>query len=428
MKGNTANFSLQCSLREFIFLFWENEEQHVDFLSTKLMETEIVITKWDHDKAATNVLKSASRTVSVMHPLPIQLPWLPLHIQNRCHQTIKYTNQNSSSLTIVERSAINGIPFVQPYLICTWNITEHLSSSLTPFLSISTNVEFDYDMYTLLQSQVEYWSNSAMHIYFTEWEPHANAILNVRRQQNLHSLVSAVEDRGTILRRFWPPGSASQGVGDDDLITSDDFGDTWRSSGGVPADKDNAVEQMSSGRKESPNSQQSEAEVLMQRPARATFASSAHTFLECIMGIVFKIFSSLVAAHQSRVVDSDEHDQRARQISSRGSSDSDNLREETENARMLSAQRPFLSNKASTSDKSAAGGASKDEKKRRIRGHKSAVSVSAPTPEALKNPLNGLMCSLDIANLLKLPKPGKRPSIAQVPAGGMSGSITIAPV
>ena len=53
------------------------------------------------------------RSVSAWHPLPIQLPWLPLLIRNKCVQTISFDHA-TDRLMIVERSAVNGIPFVEP--------------------------------------------------------------------------------------------------------------------------------------------------------------------------------------------------------------------------------------------------------------------------------------------------------------------------
>ena len=237
--ANLANFSLECGLDEFLHLFWECEPQHIDFLTGKLKETGIVITPWVQtaEGGATTdegqQQSSFARSVSVLHPLPIQLPWLPLHIQNKCVQKVAHVPASQPrQVVVVERSAVNGIPFVQPYLIVAWSVIERRSGSTSGIdsacVDVEVNISYEYDAYTLLQSQVEFWAGSAMEFYFSEWVPHAQQILQARRANNVLGMGEG-DDNGILLRTFMSSAAAEEEV--DAIDAGDEEGATWRDAG-----------------------------------------------------------------------------------------------------------------------------------------------------------------------------------------------------
>lgn len=125
--NHLAKMVLACTLEEFLALFWEDEAQHVRFLENEIKETNISITPFVRVpgvEGGGDVSKvQMQRTVSVHHPLPIQLPWLPLVIQNACLQTISF-DRATGEVRIYERSCVSAIPFCEPIVTAAWLLTE----------------------------------------------------------------------------------------------------------------------------------------------------------------------------------------------------------------------------------------------------------------------------------------------------------------
>ena len=122
--NHLAKFTLACTLQEFLMLFWEDEAQHVKFLETEINETNINITPYaciEGQQQSDTV--DMQRTVSVCHPLPIQLPWLPLTIQNACAQTVSF-DKATGEVRIFERSRVSAIPFCEPVVTASWRLVE----------------------------------------------------------------------------------------------------------------------------------------------------------------------------------------------------------------------------------------------------------------------------------------------------------------
>ena len=500
-KGNLANFTLPCGMSAFLRLFWEAQPQHVDFLTTKLNETGIVMTPWEPKTAGADVSAGAvalGRSVSVLHPLPIQLPWLPLHIQNRCDQRVSYNVKTQPhQLTIVERSAVNGIPFVQPYVICTWTIMERQGddddtavngggggggSGATdePWLSVSCNLQFEYDAFTLLQSQVEFWATSAMEIYFREWVPHAQAILAGLCTGGDEG-GRAEDAAGELLQAFWPRGApkstwapdhppriepgAGAGAGARPGAGGDD-GDTWRVAGGVGGgEEDDADDQGRLGQKNEANESKEEVEEAKEQEGEAgdddsglrrSGGGAAGAPSTGLVGLAHKLLSALgsgAGTAQASVPPSSAAAAATPVSSPTPPRDQETplpppsapavaetaeelaLRRVTEDARKLSAQRPFkggsvlgtvtaergdpvtgvwtagggAAGASRGGSRSAEAGERRREAKRQNAHVRKAHTPEASVPPGVAAPFS---CAIDFEKLFSLPR---RPTIAAAP-------------
>lgn len=396
------DFGLKCDLQTFVRLYWEGEEQHVDFLTTKLGETGIEITKW---KMADRGWPT--REVKALHPLPIQLPWLPLHITNRCKQTLTFTAAKPNELKVVERSAVNGIPFVQPYLIVTWTIIA--KQEPTASLDITVDIAFEYDVYTLLKSQVEFFATAAMIKYFDEWVPHATSLIPLNAAD-----AGADEEQGPIVRVFWPRTAAAAAAGGDVAVSAGAgtcAGAASSSSSTSPLRKVvSAKEIMKPTSPQPPGAAEAEE-------AAATTDIKRVDLLEGVYNFVLRLGfgqKTKVEVDDDEVDDGDETP----------ATPSAPLGKETiDNAQKLSSTRPFKGrvlspdNLASDSmDSVAAGGAeshsmspAEREKRRAARRRNKSVQRKGHTPETTGS--SGFACVLP--NLKELFPPPRRPSISE---------------
>ena len=117
------------------------------------------------------------RTVGVSHPLPIQLPWLPLSIKNSCHQTISY-DASTRETKIRERSKVSTIPFCEPIVEATWRIKEEAG----PRLVCEVTLSWECEVFFVLQGQIDYYSKLARTPFYQLWKRHAaSGIEEVRR-------------------------------------------------------------------------------------------------------------------------------------------------------------------------------------------------------------------------------------------------------
>lgn len=372
-------FQLDCDLQTFVRLYWEGEEQHVDFLSTKLGETGIEITKWKM-----SVERSPSREVKALHPLPIQLPWLPLHITNRCQQTLNFSATRPNELRVVERSAVNGIPFVQPYLIVTWTIL--FKKEPTASLDITVDIAFEYDVYTLLKSQVEFFATAAMIKYFDEWVPHAAALLPFNAAGN---------ELGPIARVFWPHDG--------------DVGEVSTHPHPLPPRKVVSAKEI----KKPPSSPPSPP------PPEAAAESKRTDLLVGVFNYVNRLGFGKMAAVDNAEDDEDDDEDETPALASAP------LGKETiDDAQKLSTTRPFKGrvlspdNLASDSTDSAVAGGTNSmspaerEKRRAARRRNKSVQRKGHTPDTTG--ISGFTCIL--SNLKELfPPRNQRPSISEPP-------------
>ena len=265
--NHLAKFTLDCTLQEFLLLFWEDEEQHVRFLEEKIFENNIHITPWLPLEAAvpdtaskeakteaegdspptTNPDPAApaclQRTVSVCHPLPIQLPWLPLVVQNACRQRISYGKANPREIRIFERSKVSAIPFCEPIVTASWVVTEE-DECVVCEVTLSWECEGSHKLnpdpnlgpshsslppptriliyfpppppppphtwravFWALQGQIEYYSRLAMGHFYEQWTPHAAAIIERRRRiGSIGSIGVGLQEGewgGALVSQFW---------------------------------------------------------------------------------------------------------------------------------------------------------------------------------------------------------------------------------
>lgn len=209
--SHCGSFNLPCDLREFIFLFWEDEQQHVDFLERAMNETNINISPWSlgerEEKSEVNgnswlggtffddtdntvVVKdnddqdkdkvSLWRTVEVDHPLPVldYLPWIPASVKNNCKQTITYHSQSPNRLTVEERSVVTAIPWVTPIIAAIWTVEQREDGTL----DCSIELSFSDCNVIFIQPLIELYAQSGLQAYFAAWQPHAASIISKRRE------------------------------------------------------------------------------------------------------------------------------------------------------------------------------------------------------------------------------------------------------
>ena len=76
-----GKYSLSISLKNYVALFWESD--FVGRLNTdKLQEVDVTLTPWEEASSnRSGVTLLFKRLMKSAHPLPVQLPWLPLFVQ-----------------------------------------------------------------------------------------------------------------------------------------------------------------------------------------------------------------------------------------------------------------------------------------------------------------------------------------------------------
>jgi len=197
--SSATNFRLPCSLREFVELFWDDANQHIAFLQVAVRESNIDISPWSlssiaegGDGASIPML----RTVAVDHPLPIieWLPWVPSSVRNTCYQSV--TQKSAHRIEIVERSVVKALPIVEPVILCTWVVEQTEDAHV----DIRVDLSFSDCNVVLLQGLIEYHATAGLKGYFADWEPHANTVIQKKREGT--SEISS--EGGLLVRHLWP--------------------------------------------------------------------------------------------------------------------------------------------------------------------------------------------------------------------------------
>lgn len=324
-----AKFGMLCDQREFVHLYWDDEPQHVTFLTDCMKEGGIDITPWVAlGDAGSGPSLTMQRSVSAWHPLPIQLPWLPLMIRNKCVQTVSY-NRQTNLLHIIERSAVNGIPFVQPYVIATWTIAERAATGQgagSKQLDIHVGLSWEYDVYSFLAGQVEFYSRGAMDAYFKAWLPHADSLLVARRKAGGDVVPQSSGAQGALVKAMWAPWSAGDQAG---AAAAEDE-ETWRSS------EDQAGEMEAAASSPVPVA----AEGARAAPPSLSVFMSVMAFLRKLLEAVLRLISSFALALPSSQQDEPEAEP---ELEPEGSDAAEEvlLRESALEALRLSRARPF---------------------------------------------------------------------------------------
>jgi hypothetical protein len=206
MSTVVGKFTLpDITLAQFVILFWEGD-YIPNFDHRKKGEVNCVLSPWrrsdDDDKV--NSRAGFTRDKKANFPIPMKLPWLPdfaeliasHHIRDNVEVLESDVNEDSeqdadphagrrSSISIVERTKIVGIPWVDPTIVLTWTVIE-VCSPLSTECSIDVTVElsFEYGYYSLIQSMVEMNTISEMHGHYQIWHEEALAYLNSRKGQS----------------------------------------------------------------------------------------------------------------------------------------------------------------------------------------------------------------------------------------------------
>jgi hypothetical protein len=104
--NNLTEIDIDVSLKKFLEIAWEKGDFLKVFLEVEQHEQEVNITDWKDISVSLNTVKY-ERIVSSLHPLPLQLPWLPLSIKSSNVQTMEY-DSIKNLLRIKELSTIKG--------------------------------------------------------------------------------------------------------------------------------------------------------------------------------------------------------------------------------------------------------------------------------------------------------------------------------
>ena len=166
MAGNhLTDLEIRLTLQRFLEVVWEDGDYLIAFLQDKLLEKEVNISDWISVSPDDATLLKYERTITSLHPLPLALPWLPLFVKSSNTQTLEYDLLHRQ-LRIVEVSTIKGLPFVDPYIITTWEVLETSTGSCEAHISL----RFEYDKTSWLQSMVESNSQAELIIFFEKWQ------------------------------------------------------------------------------------------------------------------------------------------------------------------------------------------------------------------------------------------------------------------
>jgi hypothetical protein len=103
---NLADIDIDVSLKKFLEIAWEKGDFLKVFLEVEQHEQEVNITNWKDISVSLNTVKY-ERIVNSLHPLPLQLPWLPLSVKSSNVQTMEY-DSIENLLRIKELSTIKG--------------------------------------------------------------------------------------------------------------------------------------------------------------------------------------------------------------------------------------------------------------------------------------------------------------------------------
>ena len=161
-----TDIELPLSCRRFVEICWENESFYRLFLGDIMLEKDVVVTPW-HKMAAERVEKKKyERIITSLHPLPLQLPWLPGYVHSSLLQTLEY-NDTNNVLRITEISTIRGLPLdLKPSVITEWECIDLSPESCTCHITL----RFEYEKPTWLQPMIEKNAHSELMRQYEEWK------------------------------------------------------------------------------------------------------------------------------------------------------------------------------------------------------------------------------------------------------------------
>lgn len=177
-KLDLTDLEIKLNLRQFLEIVWEKGDFLGQFLDEKLLEKEVLITDWKNIATATASVKY-ERTITSLHPLPLSLPWLPMFVNSSNTQTLEYDSKKGK-LLIVEVSTIKGLPFVDPYIITEWDVTEKSKSSCDAHITL----RFSYEKSSWLQGMVESNSQAELIKFFEMWHLFLTQRIDTLRDNN----------------------------------------------------------------------------------------------------------------------------------------------------------------------------------------------------------------------------------------------------
>jgi hypothetical protein len=161
---HVCDLELEVSTLRLVQVAFEDPQFYHTFLSDIMGEKDLVVTEWKN-VTSTSELKKYERLITSMHPLPLQLPWLPPYVHSSLNQTLEY-NHTSNFLRVTEVSHIKGLPFIEPSIITEWDVVDLSPESCTA----NIRLRFGYAKKSWLQGMVESNSHSEMIRFFEEWQ------------------------------------------------------------------------------------------------------------------------------------------------------------------------------------------------------------------------------------------------------------------
>jgi hypothetical protein len=173
MTTTVGKFSLSdITIRQFVLLFWEGD-YIPNFDHVKKGEVGCVLSEWQPDTSGKMPWSGGyTRNKAAKFPLPLKLPWLPEFAELAATHHMPAVVENKS-VKIVERTNIQGIPWVDPTIILTWTVTEKENRRVDVIVDIS----FEYGYYSLIQSMLEMNTISEMNGHYVIWEQEAISFL-----------------------------------------------------------------------------------------------------------------------------------------------------------------------------------------------------------------------------------------------------------
>lgn len=199
-RGNRlVAFDLACSIIEFVELFWNDWKWHEEFVKEVVHESIVSHEDWSKDNNVVNdssdnkdvLCVSFSRLLETNHPLPISLPWLPVHVANSLKQTIKITYcsklpERFYQIEIFEESLVKGIPLIDPKVCTHWVLKEFVNDHDEDMLNIKIYLSFEgTNPFNLITPLVHSHSKTELTSYFKYWRESAEFAIIEKENDNI---------------------------------------------------------------------------------------------------------------------------------------------------------------------------------------------------------------------------------------------------
>ena len=195
-----TSFDLHCSLIEFLQFFWHDWDYHEEFVKKTVHEEVINKEDWsisnDTNEIVVDDIKvlSFKRIFTSKHPLPVSLPWLPIHVTNQLIQTIKITYCNNNSklhekfvkAEIFEMSTVSGIPLIEPKVCVHWILKEYVNDFDQDMLNIKMDLSFEEaSSFNIITPLVISHSRAELSTYYRYWRESAQDYITDHENDNI---------------------------------------------------------------------------------------------------------------------------------------------------------------------------------------------------------------------------------------------------